>query len=94
MSEAKFITVDMLASKLDRHFHHLRSKRLPIGLHAWPKCGKRQFCGIGLIDWSGDSDPQPIGDVFVGAESELYDDVNRKLRRACDQIGLEFISMA
>ncbi len=38
--------------------------------------------------------PEPEVVVEQPTAVELYDDVNRKLRRACDQVGLEFISMA
>ena len=93
MAAASFLTVEMIEQKLER-LQYVNRKKLPIGLHAWPKCKSPNFCGIGLIDWGGDTDPPPVADVFVGEGSKLYDDINKKLRTACENLGLKFMSMA
>jgi hypothetical protein len=85
---------DLIETKLRRNAHLLRGSNLPVALHAWPKCKLEGFCGIGLVDWSGKTDPNPIGDVFVGKDSELYHAVNRQLSEACKRLDLPFMSMA
>ena len=94
MASSNFVSVEMLESKLSKYVRQIERSNLPVGLHAWPKCGKQGFCGIGLIDWGGGTDPQPFGDVFVGIESELYSEINQKLQQACDRLGVRFMSMA
>lgn len=87
------VDVDMIEAKLKRHWFRLRSE-LPVALHAWPACKKEGFCAIGQVDWSGDNDPAPIGDVFVGKKSEHYLNINEMVREACKRLGLKFINMA
>ena len=94
MPSANFVTVEMLEQKLLRNTRQILRSGKPVGLHAWPKCRKQGFCGIGLVDWGSGSDPEPLGDVFVGKDSKLYHDINRKLHQACKNVGVQFISMA
>ncbi len=93
MSAAQFVTVEMLEARLERCSSLIKGK-LPIALHAWPKCKKSRFCGVGPVDWGGDTDPPPFFDVYVGSDAQLYHDINRKLQEACDRVGIMFMSMA
>ncbi|XZE35345.1 hypothetical protein SH501x_000835 [Pirellulaceae bacterium SH501] len=87
------VDVDMIETKLKRHWFQLRSG-LPIALHAWPRCKKDGFCAIGQCDFTKDTDPSPIADVYVGKRYQHYMKINEMVREACERLGLKFVNMA
>lgn len=92
MSQPSFITVKMLEQKLVWNYFAL-SGRLPVSLHAWPRCKLPGFCGIGEIDLETDDEPKPIGDVYVGKSFEHYDAINDMLKQACERRGFKYLNM-
>jgi hypothetical protein len=92
MSEPAYITVKMLEDKLVSNYFSL-SHKFPICLHAWPRCKRQGFCGIGELDLDSDDEPNPVGDVYVGKNFEHYDAINDMLKQACEKRGFKYLNM-
>lgn len=93
MAKADFVTEEMLELRLFGVARMIDLANLPVGLQPEAKRKTRGFCAIGLMGLPESDWQSGIWDVFVGLNGELKQEINEKLREACERVGVPFQSI-
>lgn len=64
---------------------------LPLGIHAWPKNGDKEYVALGPVNW-GKSTESWL-DIFVGSNDHLYQKYDGWLFEICQELGIPYIYM-